>query len=474
MISLVSMNRCWYVLLFLLSLLHGVNAQSLTDGQIPEYASVSALVIDLETGKELFNYDADRLLVPASLMKLVSTAVALEKLGPGFQFITRIWQTGEVKRGTLHGNLIIEGGGDPTFGSRYFSHSSPGSLWIKIRQYLETAGIEKLNGKIWIDEHLFDAPRFPSARLWEDMGNYYGAPPSALSFRDNTFELTLQSPPAVGELCRVVGVNPQWAPANFVCRVRSATLQKDSAYIYGIPGLAQWEIRGSIPAGRSAFTIKGALPWPGIVFGHELAFEVFKSSDIVVEATSDTRWKEHARLLGEIKSPPLSAIVGEINRQSNNLMADHLLPALAAQTGRQSSFWDEGPRIIKEFWQKRDIRSYTRITDASGLSPSNAISARFLVQVLHYMYKSPNSREYVNSLAVSGSKGTLVNMWNTPLLKGQIRAKSGSMNNVMGYAGYFLQPSSSPKIFAIIVNHHGLPDSQMRQIIEKKVEEMLR
>ncbi len=474
MISLALMNRSWYVLLFLLPLLHGVNAQPLTDEQIPEYASVSALVIDLKTGKELFNYDADRLLVPASLMKLVSTAVALEKLGPQFQFTTRLWQTGKVTRGTLNGNLVIEGGGDPTFGSRYFSQSSPGSLWIKIRQCLQDAGIEKLNGKILIDEHLFDAPQFPSTRLWEDMGNYYGAPPYALSFRDNSFELTLQSPPAVGKLCKVTGVKPQWAPANFTIRVRSANHQKDSAYIYGIPGLAQWEIRGSIPAGRSAFTIKGALPFPGLVFGHELAFEVFKSSDIVVEQACDRQWKEHARLLGEIKSPPLSMIVHEINSESNNLMADHLLPALAALTGSEDSFWDVGPKMIKEFWKKRNILTHAEIYDGCGLSPSNAVSARFLVQVLHYMYKSSASEEYLNSLAVSGSRGTLVNMWNTPLLKGKIRAKSGSMNNVMGYAGYFLQPPTTPKIFAIIVNHHGLSNSQMRLIIEKKVEEMLR
>jgi D-alanyl-D-alanine carboxypeptidase/D-alanyl-D-alanine-endopeptidase (penicillin-binding protein 4) len=474
MISLGLKNKISFLALFFLqSMGFWLMSQQVPKDKIPGYASVSALVIDLKTGRELYNDGADRLLVPASLMKLVSTAVALENLGPDYKFTTGLWARGKVVKGTLHGDLIIEGGGDPTLGSRYFPQSSPTQVWSMVRQCLKDAGIEKLNGKILIDEHLFDSPRFPSPRLWEDMGNYYGAPPAALTFRDNTFELTLQSPPAINELCKVVSVKPDLAPLSFLCLVRSGPYPKDSAYIYGVPEMKQWEIRGSIPAGRAAFTIKGALPQPGIVMGRELALEVFSSSDLEVALTHNTSWKQQARRIGEINSPSLSMIVKVINQQSNNLMADHLLPALVMQSGESDSYWDAGPMLIKQFWQGHDNDSYVDIFDASGLSPSNAVSARFLVRVLQYMHQSPRAELFRNTLAVSGSSGTLLNMWRTPSLKGYVFAKSGSMHNVMGYAGYVFSPGTPPKAFAIMVNHHGLSYSEIQGIVESKVQEML-
>ena len=474
MINLGLMNR-WSSLAWLVVFGLGcsLKAQPVEPDEIPGYASVSALMVDLETGAEIYNLDPDRLLVPASLMKLVSTSVALETLGPDYKFTTTIWYQGRIIKGTLKGNLIIEGGGDPTLGSCYFPQSSPGQIWTRIKQFLRAEGIRKLEGTILMDEHHFEAPLFPSPRLWEDMGNYYGAPPRALTYRDNTFALTLQSPPAVNERCRVVSVEPDLTPLNFSCRVLSGPYPKDSAYIYGVPGMKQWEVRGSIPAGRAAFTIKGALPQPWKVLGKELGVEVFSSADIEVALTPNDQWKQQAKRIGEIHSPSLSQIIQEINHRSNNLMADHLLPALTCQAGMRGSYWDAGPQMIKAFWEEANPQVPIEIYDASGLSPSNAVSARFLVTVLEKMHQSSNADTYLNTLAVSGSPGTLSNLWDTPLLKGHVYAKSGSMRNVMGYAGYVFSPGKHPVAFAIMVNHHGLAPSEIRRIIEKKVEALL-
>lgn len=475
MISSDSMNNTSLIFLVWLWLipLNILYAQSSQPDKIPAYASVSALVIDIESGEELFNQDADRLLVPASLMKLVTTSVALEQLSPDYKFSTHLWKTGEVINGTLKGNIIVEGGGDPTLGSCFFPNTSPAHTWQKVRDMMAEAGIHRLEGSLLVDEHFFEAPLYPSPRLWEDMGNYYGAPPAPLTFRDNIFEVTLQAPPMVGALCQVTRVSPAGLPMQFVSRVTAASHQKDSAYIYGVPGLKEWEIRGSIPAGRAAFTIKGALPDPGIVFAREMVREVFKNPSVKVAHTSDTIWKQQASLLGRILSPSLSEIVKEINLQSNNLLADHLLPAITQKAGINTSFWDAGPNLLKQFWWDKGFVTPVEIFDGSGLAPTNALSARYLTQILTFMHGSKQAHVFFSSLPVSGSSGTLRNMWDKEPLKGRIHAKSGSMRNVMGYAGYAVFPGVSPKAFALIVNHHGLSTKEIKELIEAKLEDML-
>src|SRR5690606_940694 len=130
---------------------------------------------------------------------------------------------------------------------------------------------KQLEGSIWLDQSLFPENHYPDGRLWEDMANYYGAPPSAISWRDNSFDVFLKSPHFIGALCDVTGTAPVMSAINFKSSVIAASGGKDSAYIYGYPGLTDWEVRGSIPAGRSSFRIKGAMPFPGIRFGEELA-----------------------------------------------------------------------------------------------------------------------------------------------------------------------------------------------------------
>jgi D-alanyl-D-alanine carboxypeptidase/D-alanyl-D-alanine-endopeptidase (penicillin-binding protein 4) len=223
---------------------------------LPEHASYSVLVRDLKTGKDVVSLNAEKAMISASLMKLVTTATALETLTPQFSFHTRFWIEGAVRDGTLHGNLIIEGGGDPTLGSENFEGQSPNVILAKIEALLEKERIKSINGKILFDESCYDPFRYPSKRLWEDMGNYYGAPPSALTWRDNSFEVVLKSPVTTGAVCEVVSVSPWAKELVFKTFVKAAPHRKDSAYIYGVSRLKEWQIRGSIPAGRNYFSIK--------------------------------------------------------------------------------------------------------------------------------------------------------------------------------------------------------------------------
>jgi len=464
------MNKSFLTILVLTFLfVSQIDAQKQLPAELPSYASVSLRVVDLSSGEEAWEYASDKVLSSASLMKLVTTGTALEILGSDHTFSTKVWVTGENENGILTGNLVLEGGGDPTLGSTHFDSNNTGIVLKKIERFLKENNIDSIGGGILLDESYLQGSRYPSRRLWEDMGNYYGAPPAALSWRDNSFEIELSSPAKVGELCRVRNVDPPLAGVDFDCRVRAAAHRKDSAYIYGVPGMSSYEIRGSIPAGRTSFKIRGALPDPGLMFVGEVAGLFNKHSGMTVMKTNDRSWKDEARLLGEITSPPLKTIIRETNRKSINLAADHLLIAL----GKNSPDtivpeWDKGLQIIRKFWKKRLPAHYIDIKDGSGLAPMNALSARFLTDMLAWIYhESSHFEAYKQSLARSGYQGTLRNIWNHNGWNGYVYGKSGYMSDVLGYAGYVIRPGQSPLAFAFLVNHHGMDFSKIREILER-------
>ena len=463
------MNKIFLIILGISFLFASiVDAQKQLPAEIPSHASVSFRVVDLSSGNEVWEYSSDKALSSASLMKLVTTGTALEILGPAHTFSTGVWTTGKIEEGVLKGDLVLEGGGDPTLGSAHFDANSPPNVLKKVSGFLKKEGIESIDGAILVDETYLKGSRYPSRRLWEDMGNYYGAPPAALSWRDNSFEIELSSPATVGALCRVENIDPHLPGISFDCRVKAASHEKDSAYIYGVPGMATYEIRGSIPAGRSSFKISGALPDPGLMFGSEVADLFKKHSEITVMKTNDRKWKDNAKFLGEITSPPLKTIIRATNRKSINLFADHLLIALGKR--HQDMFfpeWDRGLQIIRRYWEKRLPPHYINIKDGSGLAPMNTLSARFLTEMLAYIYReSPYLEEYKRSLARNGHQGTLRYLWNQNGWNGHVYGKSGYMEDVLGYAGYVTRPGQAPLAFAFLVNHHGMEASEVRKIIE--------
>ncbi|SFE90068.1 D-alanyl-D-alanine carboxypeptidase / D-alanyl-D-alanine-endopeptidase (penicillin-binding protein 4) [Thermophagus xiamenensis] len=442
---------------------------------IPRYALVSAIIKDLSSRKVLAAYNPEKNMLSASLMKLVTTATALDLLGKDFKYSTKFWISGPVKNGILEGDLIIEGGGDPTLGSKYFPSSYPDSVLLYVKNILNANGINKINGKILVDESYLKGSRYPSRRLWEDMGNYYGAPPAALSWRDNTFTIVLRSPEKIGARCSVVSVSPSVENVSFDCQVIAAKHDKDSAYIYGLSGLERWEIRGSIPAGRNHFRIKGALPEPGLIFAAEVGKLLDDSDNIVIEKINNDDWRAKAQLIGQLYSPPLSDIVRAINHYSINLAADHLLISIG-QTARQENApdWDVGIQLIKNYWANKKQSYFLNIKDGSGLAPQSSVSPAFLVDMLADIYSDSSRFEtFKNSLAISGVSGTLKYIWNQSALKGMVYGKSGSMKDVLGYAGYVFRDGQSPLAFAVMVNHHGKDNSEIKKYIERWLEKMV-
>jgi D-alanyl-D-alanine carboxypeptidase/D-alanyl-D-alanine-endopeptidase (penicillin-binding protein 4) len=367
---------------------------------------------------------------------------------------------------TLNGVLIIKAGADPTLGSSYFNTSSPETFLAETKKAFHGAGINCFNGKLIIDVSGLPRPEYPSSRLWEDMSNYYGAPPSALSWRDNSFSITLASPSQPGLLCRVVSTSIPNSDLDFDCYVTGSSINRDSAYVYGYPGLPNWYLTGCIPAGADAFVIKAALPFPEKTFAHEFLsiFEHPQKVDVIVEQHPVDI--SQARKILVWKSEPLNEIIKVVNHKSLNLSADHLFLAMAGDDSASPMRWDKAGLVLNEFWLKHNITEPVRLLDGSGLSTGNRVSAYYMVEILKFMNGVPDGDLFKQSLPISGESGTLRYMWQTKPYRGEIQAKSGSMTGVVNYAGYLTTHTQRKVAFCIMLNNVNASSSVIKKEIE--------
>lgn len=422
-------------------------------------------VIDLETGVWVEEYQADKLVTPASLTKLFTTAAMLKILGPDTCFTTSCaWDS-------LQHRVVAIGGGDPSLGSEYGRKGREEEFLDDLATALANCCASDAP-ELMLDVSCFEAPRYPSVRLWEDMANYYGAAPSALSFRDNRFVLTLQSPANPGERCKVVSMVPQWGKFP-ECLVVSALNGRDSAYIYGHAVTDHWYISGSIPAGKAKFEVKGALPDPPAVFGswmkQGLLQRHIQTGDQIHLGKADAL---HHKVLAQTHSAPVKELCRVINFYSQNLYADHGLLHLGGQLGVRN--WDNGLRMLHCFAHQTTGTHTLRFFDGSGLAPYTVVTTRAVATLLKEMYCSNLRNDFVNSLPRGGAEGTVGSRWRDPVFQNRIRLKSGSMNGVVAYAGYLITVHNRPLAFCIVVNHAADSGTVVRDEIESWTRKLIR
>ncbi len=432
--------------------------------QLSDKGAITSLKVqEIASAEIIASHNEDLRLTPASLTKIVTTASALELLGPDFTYKTNFYFLGKIKKGRLLGNLLIKSNGDPTLGSKYFDQTTPELIYSKIAEELRMAGVKYIDGVIVIES---DTISYSSSRLWEDMGNYYGASPQGFNWSDNTTELTLCSAEA-GRTAEVVSIEPKITPYTIKCQAVAATHNNDSAYVYGIKNINDWWIEGSIPQNRNKFKIKAAMPDPEQTFKNGL--EVFLiDHGISVDHNEHLNSNFERTVLFTYHSPTLSEIIKNINHVSNNLFADQVLLTLGKEYKGVSS-WDNGNKVIEEFWSSKiNFENNFRLHDGSGLSPKNLISANGMVQLLTWMQKnSINYEVFEQSLAKGGESGTLRSVFKNPLLKGKIMGKSGSMEGVLGYCGYLSTLAGKEAAFCVIANNYIVPTKKIRQEMDE-------
>lgn len=441
-------------------------------------ASFSLIVKDVQDGKTVCSYDTDRLQSPASVLKTVATATALEILGEDYRYPTTLEYDGTLENGTLKGNLYIKGSGDPSLGSSYFAPDQNKflSAWIAA---LQKAGIRRITGSIISDESIFDTEGASVKWLREDMGNYYAPGSYGLSIFDNMYKLSLQTG-AVGSRPVLKGTEPNIPFIRFKNYLKTASVSSDSAYIIGAPLDDVRYLYGVLPANREAYVLKGDIPDPALYLAHYLTDRLRQKGIQVDGAPScyrieaeENRWnKKERKEIVTTYSPTLREIASVCNHVSHNLYADALVKTIGLQYKPRKneviSSFGRGVQVVKEYWEKKGLDVFSlRMNDGSGLAPADKVSAGFMGELLAYMAtESAVSEAFIASLPQAGIEGSVRNFLKGSKLQGKARLKSGGITGVRSYAGYITEDGKTYAV-AIFSNNYSCPMNRMTGALEK-------
>lgn len=441
-------------------------------------ASFSLVVKDVQEGRKVYSYDTDRLQSPASVLKTVATATALEILGEDYRYPTTLEYDGILENGTLEGNLYIKGSGDPSLGS---SHFAPGqnkflSTWIAA---LQKAGIKHITGSVISDESIFDTEGVSIKWLREDMGNYYAPGSYGISIFDNMYKLSLQTG-AAGTRPVLKGTEPDIPFIRFKNYLKAAPVSSDSAYIIGAPLDDVRYLYGVLPANREAYVLKGDIPDPALYLARYLTDQLQQKGIRVDGSPScyrieveENRWKKGERKeIVTTYSPTLREIASICNHVSHNLYADALVKTVGLQykprRNEMISSFGRGVQVVKEYWEKKGLDVFPlRMNDGSGLAPADKVSAGFMGELLVYMAtESAVSDAFIASLPQAGIEGSVRNFLKGSKLQGKARLKSGGITGVRSYAGYITKDGKTYAV-AVFSNNYSCPMSRMTGALEK-------
>lgn len=442
-----------------------------------KHASIGVCVKDITTGKIIVSHNEDKALTTASIMKLVTTATVLEMLGPDFRYETTLALDAEDPS-----TLLVIGSGDPTLGTLAFKEN-PYSFLMEWSQKLQNQLVDINNLKLNVVDNLFGYSGISNEWTWIDMGNYYAAGAYGISVFDNSYRLYFNTVDR-NSSPKILRTEPEIEGLNFINYLELNTTGRDNGYIYGAPFSYNRILRGDIPAGRTAFSIKGDIPDPGLILGEMLASELNKKgiqvkavetaqldyiSAINTKNRATTSGYSEGQKIYVHQSRPLSDILREVNVESNNHYAEHLIRTIGRNQNPDiySDALDEGVKYIKKYWTQQNVSTTSLfLYDGCGLAPQNAASSEFFCDLLLNMHnRSKYSKEFYASLPTAGRDGTLKNFMKNTKYDGKIRAKSGSIGGVQCFAGYLID-GNKKYAFTIMVNKFTGSRSAVRKSIE--------
>lgn len=414
-------------------------------------ASYSLSVLNAQTGKVVFAANQNLGLAPASTLKIVTSATALQLLGTNFTFKTQVAYTGDIINHTLNGNLIITGNGDPTLGSNRWDKTNKPTVLKTILNAIVTAGIKNINGKIIANDIVWDTQSLPDGWLWQDMGNYYGAQTSALCWGENMFALNILPGKKIKS---PVNITNKFAYPflNIENEVITGQAQSgDNVFGYSAPYSNTIYLRGTYDINLKK-DIGLSLPDPAFALAYDL-HTYLAQNNIYVSNFSTSRllgleFQNPAKEvnIATILSPPLSQIIFQLNQNSINLYAEQIIRTLALQKNKKAVIPD-GLNIVKGYWQTLKIEPEAlHVYDGSGLSPANRVSTLAMATVLYQAHNSAWFTEFHKSLPTHNN----------------MVMKSGLIADVLAYAGY-QKNLDGDLCFSVMVNNYSGSESAMRQ-----------
>lgn len=437
--------------------------------------SVGIKIASLNTGKVIFENNAEKYFMPASNMKSFTIAAAMEKLSPNFRFITSVFAASQPDAGgTIKGDLAIYGRGDISFSTAFYDKDYYKGLDILADKIVQ-AGVKRIEGNLVGDESYFTGSAIPPGWEWDDLQWYYGAEVSALPLNDNALDLSVR-PGSVGTPC-IVNLLPFNSVVRIIntCRTTASGVRRDLT-VNKLLEQNVLEISGTMPVGDRGFADPVAVSHPAELFVALLKQRLEQKGVVITGQPRVIGTKEKAILavasstapvqIAQLESPPFSLIAAKTMKPSQNLYTETILWALGEQLGDKSNpkstSAERGIAVVRNFLNEIGVPPDGLIQyDGSGLSRHNLVTPSALLSVYSYMGKqSRYSSAWINALSIGGVDGTLKSRFRGTKTTGNVYGKTGTIDQVSALSGYVTTSAGEKLVFSIIVN--GVSDGDMR------------
>ena len=433
-------------------------------------AHMGMVLLDPETGKDLYALNAGKAFLPASNLKLFTAALALARLDPGWQAVTELHLGGPVKGGVLEGDLILRGGGDPTLGRG----DEPLALFRRWGDRLYQRGIRVVAGRIVVDDALFGPDRLGRGWAWDDAAHAYGAPVGALVLHENVVRLTL-TPRAAGLPAELSQLPTGLAVENRVFARRRGERRLELRRRWRRPGVV---VTGSLPLDRGAAVLQVPVDEPSLFCGRALK-RALEASGIEVRrevarigTLLEYIYKRNEQSLAAFhRSPPLADMLKEMLHRSQNLYAENLFRlagAAGAGEGEKATARRAAAAMVELLRELGvDTRGFA-MHDGSGLSRMNQVTPRQAAGLLAAAWSTPWGRQLYALLPRAGREGTLARRFRGTAAAGRLRAKTGTLSRVSSLSGYLPRgPERPPLVFACFLQGYTRPVAALREELDR-------
>ncbi len=459
------------VLLLLFAL---VNVASAADSQLPAgvqsalnvrnvpHDTLSIYVEDLDASETLLQWQADVPRNPGSTIKLLTTLVALDVLGPTYRWSTDVFALGDIEGDVLDGDLLLRGNGDPFLVTE--------RVWQLLRR-VRQAGIREITGDLLLDDSLFAVADHDPAAFDRQPLRAYNVAPNALLMNFKVVRYWFEPLPATNSVR--IKLDPELANLDIDNRL---TLRSGSCrgYQRGIAITAneafdEITFSGRFPSGCKRYAMDRT------ALGHnEFAYGLFTALWRESGGIFDGEWvnaptPDDMEPLVSFESLPLADVIARVNKHSNNVMARQLLYTLSAEVLGKPGTEEGGRQVVADWLEANALQSRDLAFDnGAGLSRAVRMTARDLGTMLHFAWRKPYMPEYVSSLSLSGLDGTLTYRFDDPALTGRAHMKTGSLDDVTALAGYLQSRSGRRFAVAMLQNHpdiHRGPGHEVQEAL---------
>jgi D-alanyl-D-alanine carboxypeptidase/D-alanyl-D-alanine-endopeptidase (penicillin-binding protein 4) len=415
---------------------------------ISKNTQVGIEIKSMRNGQVLYSYNSQRLLVPASSAKILTATAALVYLGPQYKFSTRFLTDAKtITNGVINGNVYLVHSGDPSLTYKDLT---------ELMEILTAAQIKTVRGNIYVDNTAYDQVNFGPGWIWSDTRYCYSAPINASIINHNCLSLKIVPAKSAGHLASIVP-NPKFFYAGIENTIMTKPSWTHACYIRLNPQQNNIiSLGGCMPKGRYARGASVVIA-DVVKYNQSLLYNLFKQHGIRVMGTVGVKAAPiQSKILASHESKPLTNLINDMLKNSDNIIAGSLFKKLGALTSKHPGSWENGSTAVTQILaQKATVGTYQmNFLDGSGLSRNNQVTPAQMLQVLDYAFHNADiNYDFISALPVAGVDGTLKHRLQNVAKK--IRAKTGTMAGVVSLAGYAMSHDKEPLAFVILVNGHN-------------------